>query len=142
MSDLVKFFAALADPTRLRLLALVKNGETCVCHLQEVIETNQPKISRHLAYLKKAGLVRARREGKWIYYRLASLKEPQASILAQVLQALNQQSPMSQDAKRLDRVRCSKEKSSDSFQKSRKSRISELPARGLKSKRLAVGLKG
>jgi len=104
MSDLVKCFAALADPTRLRLLALMRKGEICVCHLQEVIRTNQPKISRHLAYLKRSGLVKARREGRWMYYRLAKLKEPEASIVVTVLKALERQPLAQQDAKHLDRI--------------------------------------
>ena len=63
-------FAALADENRLRLLHLMRNGELCVCFLQGTLETNQPKISRHLAYLKRADLVEARRQGKWTYCAL------------------------------------------------------------------------
>ncbi len=70
MRDLALFYTALSDPTRLRLLSLMRGGEVCVCHLQAVLKTNQPKISRHLAYLKKTGLVEARRDGKWMHYRL------------------------------------------------------------------------
>ena len=67
-------FAALADENRLRLLSLMQGGEVCVCHLQEALQTNQPKISRHLAYLKRAGLVEVRRDGKWMHYRLSRLE--------------------------------------------------------------------
>jgi ArsR family transcriptional regulator len=62
--DLALFHAALSDQTRLRLLNLVRQKEICVCYLQQVLNTNQPKISRHLAYLRRAGLVQTRRDGK------------------------------------------------------------------------------
>ena len=62
-------FKTLSDPTRLRLLNLLADGETCVCELTETLRMVQPKVSRHLARLKRAGLVDARRDGKWIYYR-------------------------------------------------------------------------
>ena len=61
-------FRAFADPTRLRILNLLLEGEICVCELCRVLRTVQPKISRHLAYLRKAGLVTVRQEGKWKYY--------------------------------------------------------------------------
>jgi ArsR family transcriptional regulator len=74
-------FRALADRTRLRLLNLIGQDEVCVCYLVEVLRTPQPKISRHLAYLKKAGVVSARREGKWMHYRI---NEPAETHAAQV----------------------------------------------------------
>ncbi|HZS48542.1 MAG TPA: metalloregulator ArsR/SmtB family transcription factor, partial [Blastocatellia bacterium] len=61
-------FSALADRTRLRLLNLMGDDEVCVCYFVEILDTNQPKISRHLAYLRRAGIVAGRREGKWIHY--------------------------------------------------------------------------
>jgi len=64
------WFAALADPTRLRLLHLLRGGETCVCDLVDGLGAPQPTISRHLAILRDAGLVRARREGVWMHYAL------------------------------------------------------------------------
>ncbi|MDQ4121658.1 MAG: metalloregulator ArsR/SmtB family transcription factor [Acidobacteriota bacterium] len=76
------FFAALAGNTRLRLLNLMGKDEVCVCFFVEVIGTNQPKISRHLAYLRKAGIVTARRDGKWAHYRIV---EPENEHAAQVL---------------------------------------------------------
>ena len=66
--DIELFFSALSDRTRLRLLNLMRDGELCVCYFPEIIGTNQPKISRHLAYLRKAGLVSVRREWKWAHY--------------------------------------------------------------------------
>lgn len=64
-------FRAFADPTRLRILNLLIEGELCVCQLCRALGEIQPKISRHLAYLRRAGLVRARREGKWMHYAVA-----------------------------------------------------------------------
>jgi ArsR family transcriptional regulator len=69
--ELETVFAALADRTRLRLLNLMSEGEVCVCFFVEVLDEPQPKISRHLAMLRKAGLVSARREAKWMHYSIA-----------------------------------------------------------------------
>lgn len=78
-------FSALADPTRLRIVGLLAGGEVCVCHLYEALRIPQPKASRHLAYLRRAGLVDARREGLWVHYRLA---EPEDSSVRTVLNAV------------------------------------------------------
>jgi ArsR family transcriptional regulator len=64
-------FKALADPTRVRILGLLRSGEVCVCHIHEGLKLPQSLVSRHLAYLRRAGLVEARKEGLWVYYRLA-----------------------------------------------------------------------
>lgn len=66
---------ALSDGTRLRILALLGGGEVCVCDLHDTLKLPQPTVSRHLAYLRKSGLVDARREGVWIHYRLATLDD-------------------------------------------------------------------
>jgi ArsR family transcriptional regulator len=76
LTQLPSIFRALSDPTRLRLLNLLSEGEICVCFLGEVLKMAQPKVSRHLAYLKRAGLVTARREGKWMHYGWADQKDP------------------------------------------------------------------
>ena len=76
LNQLPSFFKALADPTRLRLLNLLSDGEVCVCFLCDVLNLVQPKVSRHLAYLKRAGLVSVRREGKWMHYTWATFSEP------------------------------------------------------------------
>jgi ArsR family transcriptional regulator len=68
--DTELFFSALADKTRLRLLNLIGDDEVCVCYFVEVLGTNQPKISRHLAYLRRAGLVMLRKDWKWSHYRI------------------------------------------------------------------------
>jgi ArsR family transcriptional regulator, arsenate/arsenite/antimonite-responsive transcriptional repressor len=100
-------FRALGDPTRLRLLNLIADQEICVCYFTEVIGAPQPKISRHLAYLRKAGIVEARREGKWIHYSLATPPSPHAaSILKTVLEALKQDKALQRDRKRLTRACC------------------------------------
>ena len=72
-------FKALADRTRLRVIHLIGNDEVCVCFFVEVLKTNQPKVSRHLAYLRRAGLVSTRRDGKWMHYRLVEPSDPHAA---------------------------------------------------------------
>jgi ArsR family transcriptional regulator len=69
--ELETLFKGLADRTRLRILALLAGGEVCVCHIHEALRLPQPTVSRHLAYLRRAGLVETRREGLWIFYRVA-----------------------------------------------------------------------
>ena len=71
MKELEQIFKALADTTRLRILNLLLHGELCVCDIQFVLDSPQPNVSRHLTYLKNAGLVQDRREGPRIYYCLA-----------------------------------------------------------------------
>jgi ArsR family transcriptional regulator len=106
MRGLTLFYAALSDQTRLRLLNLMKDREICVCYLQEVLKTNQPKISRHLAYLKKAGLVEARRDGKWTHYRLARQDGELKKILFQTLLCLGREGQIIKDSQRLKSVNC------------------------------------
>jgi ArsR family transcriptional regulator len=76
LSSLEALFKALADRTRLRILGLLVDGEVCVCHIHESLGVTQPKASRHLAYLRRAGLVEARKDGLWVHYRLASVSDP------------------------------------------------------------------
>ncbi len=105
--SLDQLFRALGDPTRLRLLNLIAGQEICVCYFTQVIGAPQPKISRHLAYLRKVGIVAARREGKWMHYRLASPSNPHAaSILRSVLDALKQDKQLQRDFQRLNRACC------------------------------------
>jgi len=101
------FFAALADNTRLRLLNLMRDTEVCVCFFVEVIGTNQPKISRHLAYLRKAGIVTARRDGIWAHYRIVAPKnEHAARVLRDVQEWLKTDKLMQKDKKQLINVCC------------------------------------
>jgi len=74
-------FKAFADPTRLRILGLLAGGEICVCHIHECLGVPQPTASRHLAYLRRKGLVRSRKEGLWVHYALAPLEEPVMRVL-------------------------------------------------------------
>jgi ArsR family transcriptional regulator len=100
-------FRALGDPTRLRLINLMAGQEVCVCYFTEVVGAPQPKISRHLAYLRKAGIVAARREGKWMHYRLAAPSNSNAaSIMKNVIEALRQDKEMQRDRQKLDRACC------------------------------------
>ena len=100
-------FKALADRTRLRLLNLMGAGEVCVCFFVEVLGTNQPKISRHLAYLRRAGVVAARREGKWMHYRITSPADPRAArVLAEVLAWLGEDREMQKDRARMQTLCC------------------------------------
>jgi ArsR family transcriptional regulator, arsenate/arsenite/antimonite-responsive transcriptional repressor len=109
--DLARLFAALADPTRLRLLNLMRGREVCVCYFVEILQQSQPKISRHLAYLRNAGVVRARREGKWIHYRIEMPRDAGATaILEQVLRALECDAEMLADSARLKRACCQRPK--------------------------------
>src|SRR5437773_12503926 len=75
-SEAAFLFKSLADPTRLRLLNLLASGQTCVCELTDTLRVVQPKVSRHLARLKSAGLVEAKRNGKWTHYRRAKHGDP------------------------------------------------------------------
>src|ERR1700692_3649361 len=89
------FFRALADSTRLRLLNLIADREICVCYFVEILGISQPKVSRHLAYLRRAGIVASRREGKWMHYRLVTPKDKAAaSILNETLKHLKQKPEM------------------------------------------------
>lgn len=101
-------FKALADRTRLRLLNLIGDDEICVCFFVEVLGTNQPKISRHLAYLRKAGVVSARREGKWIHYRVVEPPdEHAANVFREVRTWLRNDSSLQLDRARLKQICCS-----------------------------------
>ena len=102
-----QFFVALSDRTRLRLLNLMGEDEVCVCFFVEVLETNQPKISRHLAYLRRAGVVAARREGKWMHYRIVAPPDPHAArVLREALAWLAEDGEMKRDRARLINVCC------------------------------------
>src|ERR1700744_2851840 len=106
MHESSRIFSALADENRLRLLCLLQRGEVCVCHLQEVLQTNQPKISRHLAYLKRAGLVEGRRDGKWMHYRIKKLESNQQKVLTETLRRLEKEAAIKKDAQRLKQIEC------------------------------------
>ena len=98
-------FKALADRTRLRVIHLIGDDEVCVCFFVEVLKTNQPKISRHLAYLRRAGLVSTRREGKWMHYRLVEPPDAHAArIFREVREWLANNPEMQRDKDRLTKI--------------------------------------
>lgn len=108
--DMETFFLALADKTRLRLLNLMREDEVCVCFFTEVLGESQPKISRHLAYLRNAGIVEARREGKWMNYRIIKPEsERAAQVLDDTLDWLASQEAMQNDYDKLAVACCSPE---------------------------------
>lgn len=101
------FFKALADRTRLRLLNLMRTDEVCVCFFVEILKTNQPKISRHLAYLRRAGIVGARREGPWMHYRIVEPADADAAqALKDVMTWLAKDQELQRDRDRLVKVCC------------------------------------
>ena len=97
-------FKALADVTRLRILGLLLTGEVCVCHIHESLRISQPKASRHLAYLRRAGLVETRRDGLWVHYRLAESPNPiVVTVRRAVAHALGHLDGIHRDAERLQK---------------------------------------
>ncbi len=76
LAEMEGLFKALADATRLRILGLLLAGEVCVCDIHESLKIPQSRASRHLAYLRRAGLVETRRDGLWIHYRLGTFSDP------------------------------------------------------------------
>lgn len=107
LTDMETLFLALADKTRLRLLNLMRQEEICVCFFTEVLGESQPKISRHLAYLRNAGVVEARREGKWMHYKIVEPEDDNAArILQDTLGWLASQDGMQQEYENLVNVIC------------------------------------
>ena len=104
---LERLFRALADPTRLRLINLIAEQEICVCYYVEVLGAPQPKVSRHLAYLRRAGIVSARRDGKWIHYKLVMPPDSHAAaILQATVDSLKQDKELQRDFQRLTKACC------------------------------------
>ena len=103
----VALFKAFADPVRLRLLNLLSGGEVCVCHLHEALDLPQSTVSRHLAYLRRRGLVAGRKEGLWVHYRLARPADAlHRHLIASLTVCLRQSETLEQDRQRLDRRSC------------------------------------
>lgn len=106
--NMERFFQALGNTTRLRLLNLMGPREICVCYFIEILGEPQPKISRHLAYLRSACIVSARREGTWMHYRIVTPPHAGASqILSQTLEWLNGDRAMQADRASLAKACCS-----------------------------------
>lgn len=94
LDNMENLFLGLADKTRLRILNLIRDEEVCVWFFTEVLGESQPKISRHLAYLRNAGIVSTRRDGKWIFYSITPADEGARRILLDVLDSLDAQADM------------------------------------------------
>jgi ArsR family transcriptional regulator len=106
--DMERFFQALGDRTRLRLLNLMGDQELCVCYFVEILDQPQPKISRHLAYLRRAGIVAARRDGKWMHYRIVMPPNAGAAqVLREILTWFQNDRAMQADRGRLSKACCS-----------------------------------
>jgi ArsR family transcriptional regulator len=104
IASLEQLFKALADANRLRILGLLLTGEVCVCHIHESLKIPQSKASRHLAYLRRAELVEARREGLWMHYRLKDLPDPLLSAIGSTVRhALTHVDVTRRDAERLQK---------------------------------------
>jgi ArsR family transcriptional regulator len=104
LDQMETLFKALADSTRLRILGLLLTGEVCVCDIHESLKIPQPKASRHLAYLRSAGLVDTRREGLWVHYRLGQLDDPVLAAIADAVRhALTHIDIVNRDAERLQK---------------------------------------
>jgi ArsR family transcriptional regulator len=98
-------FKALADRTRLRILALLGNNEVCVCHLHESLGAPQPTVSRHLAYLRRTGLVSARRDGVWMHYRVSPSVDPEIrQVLDAAVQALRSVTTTAKDRAQFEKT--------------------------------------
>ena len=105
-----RLFRALADRTRLRVLNLMGEQELCVCYFVVILGMSQPKVSRHLAYLRNAGVVRSRREGKWMHYRLVQPEnEAAVRILKDLLAWMKNDPEMQRDRTRLSTACCAPE---------------------------------
>ncbi len=105
LASLETLFKALGDRTRLRILSLLQAGEICVCDIHGSLGLPQPAVSRHLAYLRKAGLVSGRKDGLWVHYRLASLPDPVAqTVVDAVNHALGHTAAAERDRRRLLKV--------------------------------------
>jgi ArsR family transcriptional regulator len=105
VDELENLFKALADKTRLRILALLGDNEVCVCHIHDSLGLPQPTVSRHLAYLRKSGLVAARRDGVWMHYQVSrSLSPVVQRIVAAAVDALQRVPATTEDRKQFQRT--------------------------------------
>ena len=101
MNELLSVFKALSDETRLRIIKLLENGELCVCHIVAAVDMSQSKVSFHLRILKEAGLVKDRRQGKWMRYRLNESDLFKRLLFLSVSERMTSQESMP-DRKRLE----------------------------------------
>jgi len=101
MNDLVTIFKALSDETRLRIIKLLEQGELCVCDITAALDIVQPKVSFHLSALKEAGLIKDRKQGKWIHYSLSEKDLFRRMLILSTCERM-QDSMIASDRKRLD----------------------------------------
>jgi ArsR family transcriptional regulator len=105
IDELERVFKALADTTRLRILALLGNNEVCVCHIHDSLGLPQPTVSRHLAYLRRSGLVAARRDGVWMHYQVSKALSPVVQgVVVAAIDALQRLPATAQDRQQFQRA--------------------------------------
>src|SRR5215510_8480052 len=104
LQTLDQVFKALADPTRIRILGLLASAEVCVCNLHDSLRLPQSLVSRHLAYLRRAGLVETRKEGLWVHYRLGRREGITQTLLDAVYHCVGHLPTIAKDAKRLEKM--------------------------------------
>lgn len=102
MFDLAEFLKALSDETRLRIMALLFQKEMCVCEICDVIGESQPKVSRHLAKLRDAGLVWDERQGQWVFYKLSIENKTASEIMSTIIRNIDEHSILSSDKLKMD----------------------------------------
>lgn len=119
MDNLVNIFKALSDETRLRILKLLERGELCVCDITAALDMVQPKVSFHLGVLKEAGLIKDRKQGRWIHYRLDESELLRRMLLLTVCERVPE-AAVAEDRKRLQRFMNEKEN---------KAKVVHLPGR-------------
>ncbi len=103
VQDVETVCKALADATRLRILSLLVEGEVCVCEIHDTLRLPQPTVSRHLAYLRRSGLVESRREGTWVHYRMAALDPVVQAVVQAAAHALSHVAASGTDRRRFER---------------------------------------
>jgi len=100
MQDLLNVFKALSEETRLRIVKLLEHGELCVCDIVAALDLIQPKISFHLAILKEAGLIKDRKQGKWVHYKIDDSDIFRRFLLLSTLERISDETIV-EDSKRL-----------------------------------------
>ncbi|HKC10509.1 MAG TPA: metalloregulator ArsR/SmtB family transcription factor [Vicinamibacteria bacterium] len=106
VGPLARLFKSLGEETRLQIVAILSHGELCVCHLEEALRLAQPSVSRHLGTLRAAGVVESRRQGSWVYYRLARQADPDCEQhLKTLVRSFGKRSVLRKDLSRLLRLR-------------------------------------
>ncbi len=101
MEDLIMFFKALSDETRVRLMALLLKRDYCVCELSEILQESQPKISKHLSKLRDIGFVKSKREAQYIYYQLTVTDTTMEKILQNLLESVDKYPILLEDINRI-----------------------------------------